>query len=471
MATYTVLASIIGSAVNFNFTQIAGGAGQTSSNPIDMAEGDVLTVSFTEFGSQPTLTVSGFDSARWSYTSNMSFATTSNASRTIKTSPTLGAETLTGSGSGLTSDTIHINIVAANDTLPDNIDGDLGTDKNDANPGQIYDLGIVTVTGITSTVSASVTGAGNIGTIQYRKSLNDSFQTTGNLSINNNGKIYIRAYAPTNYDQSGTVTLKVGGNLSGTLNTDYVQDVITIATTTSNLVRIPFPITYSSGTQPEIDMGTILTFFGYSDYAAASYTRPDDIGSYYRDGDYVPNITTGSPNNSSVPNSGVSIELPDFYNTMTTFYFQNPPVGRVDSVTSVAGTTKTAKLVWSLQDGAGYYQGATQTNNWSIGFGPGAGFGCRYRWKYSGTKSGNTNDVTFNEPFTGNNGSTTVTGSFTSFSTQNTYVEISMSTNNAVETEWSGTFTLEAIHPNDSASSPQYEIAATFPFTLMLTGV
>ena len=434
MATYTVNGSIISGNISFNFSNIPGGAGSSALDPINMAPGDVLTVSYLALPGDPTITVGGFTSTVWTSTTSMSLYNNS-ASRTVKTGASLIAVTLTGSGSGVGSDFIYVQIISSSDSLPDSIAGDLGSNITNANPNQVYDFDPVTVSGVNVAVTSSVSGNG----AQQRKSLNGTWQS-GNMTVNNGDKVYVRGTSSTNYSTSQTFTLKIGGNVNGTLNTDYVQDAITVTTGVdpNSGTKIPFPI--SSGTISLLD---IIEFWGGRDYVGASYVAPKDIGSYYRGGTYVPNLTSGSPNNSAIPTSGV-IAFSNFYNGCTTFYFSAPPVNRSDIVDTAgnngSGGNDVAKVVWSLQPGAGYFGGSLQTNNWAMGFGPGMTYNAEYKWEHTAGFHSSNSNITFNTPTT-----STALGVF---SQNNTFCEVSIETNNFTEGFYDGTLTLTARHPD-----------------------
>ena len=287
MATKTVTITDNGSSVTFGFSN-TGGAGELSSNPIELQEGDVLEFSTVMFPGDPAQTISSFSSIYWTSTSNILFTSTGTNSRTVKTNPTLGASSVSVSASGRSGDTCYFEIVSSVDGLPDSIDGDLGSDITNANPSQVYEFNPVTVSGVNTAIVSRVTGNG----AQQRKSLNGSWQTA-DMIVNNGDTIYVRGTSSSSYSTGETFTLKIGSNVgsTGVLNTTYVQDSITVTTGVdpNSGTKIPFPI--SSGT---ISLSDIIEFWGGRDYVGASYVAPKDIGSYYRGGSYVPNLTSVS---------------------------------------------------------------------------------------------------------------------------------------------------------------------------------
>lgn len=452
MATYTVNVSYFSGSASFNFSQITGGAGANASNPIDLQPGDVLQFSCIKAPTDPAMTIKTFSSAYWTSTADILFTSSGSNSRTVKSSPTYSASSVGVYTNGGLDDVCYFNVQSSVDTLPDSIDGDMGANITNANPSQVYEFDPVTVSGVNTSVTSTVSGA----SAQQRKSLNGTW-VTSDLSVSNGDKVYVRGTAASTYSTGATVTLKIGGNTSGTLNTDYVQDQITMTTGVdpNTGTKIPFPITSGA-----LSLGDIIDFFGGRNYSAASYTRPTDIGSYYRNGSYVPNLTTGTPNNSAIPTSG-TIAFDDFYSSCTTFYFSVPPNNRFDYVDTSgnngSGTADVAKVVWSLQTGAGYFNGSTQTNNWAMGYGPGMTYNAEYKWEHTaGTQFGS--NVTFTSPFT-----STALGVF---SQNNTFLEVSISTQHYTEAQYSGTITLTARHPDYTS----YTVQTTFTYTIGFFG-
>ena len=345
MATYTVNVSYFSGSANFNFSQISGGAGANASNPIDLQEGDVLQFSCVKAPTDPAMTIKTFSSAYWTSTADILFTSSGSNSRTVKTNPTLSASSVGVYTGGNLDDVCYFNVVSSVDTLPDSIDGDLGTNITNANVSQVYEFAGVEITGINNDVTSSVSGD---GTPEQKKNTGGTWGTGNITTVENGDVIYVRTTSSASYNTAHTVTLKVGGNVSGTLNTDYVQDQITVTTLVDPLTGTRIPFTPSSGT---ISMNDISKFHGPGDGLQAS------LGNYYRGGSYIIDTTTGSPNNSGVPTSG-SIDIDDFYNSFTTLYFTTAPSNQSINL-DTSTTSQTGQMDWSRSAG-----------DWAVGYSP-----------------------------------------------------------------------------------------------------
>ena len=94
MATISVTVFVDNNEVNV----VNGGV---SGSRIDVEEGDVLSIFHNAFLSTGgSITASGFDTSRWTSSSNLVIAEGATGTRTIKSNPTNGAENITLSESG-----------------------------------------------------------------------------------------------------------------------------------------------------------------------------------------------------------------------------------------------------------------------------------------------------------------------------------------------------------------------------------
>jgi hypothetical protein len=89
------------------------------------------------------------------------------------------------------------------------------------------------------------------------------------------------------------------------------------------------------------------------------------MSNYYRNGTYVPNITTGTPNNNNIPTSG-TIDLADFYNSCTTLFFDDDPQNKSLNINTIGGGN-TGTLSWY------------PNTDWTMGFGPSMAFLVEYQ--------------------------------------------------------------------------------------------
>lgn len=328
-----------------------GNAG-TSSNPLLMLVGDVLTVSHLSYSQAGgALFVSSWASSHWTSTTGVAVGAGSTATKTVKTGATLNVtDTISIQRTGFTTAYIYVKIVSGVDTTPTDFSGSL-SNITGAVPSQEYLIGSFQVSGINTSVSLSTSGTASA----QSQVGNSGTKSASTKTVNNGSQVYIYGTAPSTYNSSSTVVTTVGSlSVSRTISTP-----VDPATGT----RIPF--TPSSGA---VSIDNVRSFFGPNTGTSVS------LGDYYRGGTYVINTTTGTPNNSGVPASG-QIQLDDFYNSFTTMYFSTAPGNKSDFlVTSTSSDTTT--LNWNRDD------------DWEIGYGPDMEDGVDYRITHETTVYG-----------------------------------------------------------------------------------
>lgn len=325
-----------------NFVATLGGG--SSGSRLNMEAGDVLTVIHNAFlGDGGTITVSGFSTSQFTSSSNMSLTEGGSSTRTIKTSPTASTVNITCAHSGVGNGTIYLNVVSSTDNTPNAFTFDSVTD---ANPSQEYSLGSFTVTGIN--VGVTAVASGTAGT---KTSLTlGGTPTTANKTVTNNQVIYVY----------GTSSATYGTSTSATVTINTVSHTSTIANIADPSAGTRIPLGITSGT---ISLDNIRKLFGPATYGPIYGTAA--MNNYYRNGTYVPNITSGTPNNSNIPTSGV-IDLQDFYSCCTSLYYSSPPSNKVEMVnTASGGVTRTINF---------------STNDWTMGYGPSMKFLVEYRF-------------------------------------------------------------------------------------------
>ena len=412
--------------------------GGSSNNRLVMGEGDTLTVthSLASPSSVGTLTVSGFSTNQFTSSTSMSLYRGTSGTRTVKTSPTVATPNITCSISGYGSGTIFLSIVSSVDTTPDNFGGQF-SGRTDANPSQEYLLGTIGVTGINTSVTCSVSGTANT---QSRLGSTGT-KSSSAKTVSNGDSITIWGTSSSSYNSSTTATVTIG--------TLTISKTITTIVDPASGTRIPFPV--SSGT---ISLDNVRKFFGPANGAAA-------LGNYYRGGSYVPNITTGSPNNSGVPTSG-TIDMTDFYNSFTTLYFSTAPTNKGNFANNVS-SAQTITLNWN------------KASDWELGYGPDMEDSVDYRITHETTQIGGnfssgmtayqitfggvTRDLTVaanrsSHTFAYYNGSGTVSINLTASSTAYT------------EFEMFGEITLQARHKQATS----YTTSATFTYYFFFFG-
>lgn len=323
---------------------VAALGGGSSGSRLTMEAGDVLTIYHNPFlGDGGTITVSGFATNRFTSASNMSLYPSNTNTRTIKASPTLGNVDITCAHSGVSSRTIYLSIISGEDNTPAAFSFDSITN---ANPSQEYALGSFTVTGINVNVTAVASG-----TAGTKTSLTvGGTPTTTNKTVGNNQVIYVYGTSASGYGASTSATVTIN-------SVSHTSTIATIADPSSG-TRIPLGI--ASGA---ISLDNIRKLFGpatYQTYGTAS------MAGYYKGGTYVPNISSGTPNNNGIPTSG-TIDLADFYNCCTSLYFSTPPSNKVENVDTGSGAV-TRTITFS-------------TNDWAMGYGPDMEFLVDYAFK------------------------------------------------------------------------------------------
>lgn len=307
--------------------------GGSSNNRLDMAPGDVLTVSHTNASPPSTgsISVTGFSTTFWTVGGTLSVARGSSGTKTVKTGASPATLNLPVTLSGYTSGTIYINIVSSSDTEPDDFSSSLDNISG-ANPSQEYFHGNFTISGINVSVTASVSGTSSP---EFSVGINGT-KNSAAKTVQNGDTIYLYGDSSSQYNSTTTTSITVG--------TRTVSKTIQTQVDPSSGTRIPFPV--SSGT---ISMDDVRGFFGPANAAAS-------LSNYYKGGTYVPNITSGTPNNNGVPTSG-TIDLTDFYNACTTLYFTTQPSNKAASANTVS-TAQSLQVLWN------------KGSDWELGFGP-----------------------------------------------------------------------------------------------------
>lgn len=289
----------------------------SGTNKVVLGPSDILEIRHTNASNASSVTVSPFNSNFWTNTANLTISEGSSGSRQVKAPPSSYTEngTLTVAGGGFTG-TIFFAIREAppppppvDPAKPDSFSINSVTNVS---PNEIVQFNTISVTGNTTTATSRVSGGA-----QQRKSPTGTW-TTSDLSVVAGDTIYLRATASSSFSTTTNYTLRIG-NLSGTLE-DYDYETASFSITTGSDPSfgqtILFPIT--SGT---ISLGDIISFFHFPGNPSPIGPQPaENLGSYYRGGTYVPNVT----GNSAIPTSGL-IKLSDFYGSETRWYVTPPP--------------------------------------------------------------------------------------------------------------------------------------------------
>jgi hypothetical protein len=198
-----------GQTAVFEVNGNAAGVGTTSSNPLDVNSGDTITFRRT--------TNSGGDaqvSQLNNFTNNANMVLTVSAPNVTRTTSTTGLDTVklvNAGGNGNRTDYYYINVQSSNSgpnafNIPNITNASLSTQ---------YESSSVQITGITGTLTASVSGQGS-----PQLEVNNNGTWTTSASITNNQYLKIRLTSPSGNSQSHTATVTVGGQ----------SDTVTITT-------------------------------------------------------------------------------------------------------------------------------------------------------------------------------------------------------------------------------------------------
>ena len=388
--------------------------GGSSSNRLDMGPGDVLTVTHTNSSpaSVPNAAVGSFSSNQWTSTSAMSISRGSSQTRTVKTGATNATPNLLVTISGYSSAYIYLNIVSSTDSTPNAFSF---SSVSNAIPGTEYALGQFTVTGINVGVTASASGTA--GT-KFR--VNNGTLSTGSKTVTNNDRVYVYGTSSSSYNTSTSATISIGG----------VSHTATITTPTSPPEGTRIPIGVSSGA---ISLDNVRRLFGPSGGSPGTYGTAA-MSNYYRGGTYVPNITTGTPNNSNIPTSG-QISLSNFYNSFTSIFFQSGPNNKYQAM-NTTGQAPTATVSW--------YPGT----DWTMGYGPDMEDLCEYKFVHEvdvlSENIGSLNSATLVMNGTSYNLLSSQADRTSSYGTGSIYITVSAAQNS--EAFLVGTITVTARH-------------------------
>ena len=419
---------------DFELSEIQVFNGGSSSNPIDLDEGDTLTVTHSSgSGISGSIPVQGWASSHWTNTGTAYIARGSSAVKTVKTGATYNTtDVISAVQSGYTTGLIYVQVndpTPPADTQPDDFSSDLDSVTN-ANRSQEYFIGSFTISGINTSVTCSVSGTAN----PESRVGSDGDKDTTNKTVSNGDTIFIWGDASSSYSTQTTIAVTVG---TRTVN----KAITTAANPETQYDRIPFPI--SSGT---ISLDDVRKFFGPRIGSNIA------LGNYYRGGLYVPSNTVGTPNNSGVPASG-AIQLDDFYNSFTAIFFSTPP----PNLYGFGFGNDSVVLNWSR-------------NNWEMGYGPDMELGMDYRITHEVTTFMHNLGTlsTFQISFDGvvrdltvaNNRSSHTFAYTDSYGASESAITVTCTMSNNGEIDVYGTITLEARH----AEQTSYTATATFDY-------
>lgn len=339
MANYSV--SISGDS-ELGEIQVTNGG--TSGNPLELEAGDTLTVTHSSFSQiSGSIPVGSWSSAVWTSTSTAYVARGSSVTRTVKSNAVAGTtDTITCTQTGYTTGNIFVEVETPAPPVSDSKPNSFGVASvTDALRGAEINFQSVSVVGNSASATSRVTGG-----VKQRKSPTGTF-TTSDITVSAGDTVYLRATASANYETTSNFTLRIG-DLSGSNGENYDYETASFSVTTIDNPNagqtLSFPI--SSGT---ISMEDIIEFFDFPVPSSGIYPARD-LGSYYRGGTYVPNVTA----NNGIPTSG-AIQLNDFYGSETRWYLAAPAAVSLDQNTLSGQSSYTLSFTIDNADFGGGY--------------------------------------------------------------------------------------------------------------------
>jgi hypothetical protein len=326
--------------------------GGTSGNPLDLEAGDTLTVTHSLASNiSGSIPVGSWSSAVWTSTSTAYVTRGSSVTRTVKSNAVAGTtDTITCTQTGYTTGNIFVEVASATPPVSDSKPNSFGVASvTDALRNSEINFQSVSVTGNSASATSRVTGG-----VTQRKSPTGTF-TTSDITVSAGDTVYLRATASSSYATTSNFTVRIG-DLTGTGGENYDYETASFSVTTISDPGVgqtlSFPI--SSGT---ISMEDIIEFFDFSVPTGGVFPATD-LGSYYRGGIYVPNVTA----NNGIPTSG-AIQLDDFYGAETRWYLVAPAEVLLDQNTLSGNSSYTLSFTIDSADFGGGYGPNAQKNS------------------------------------------------------------------------------------------------------------
>ena len=430
--------------LNTELNKVSVMGGGSSGSRRTMTDGDVLTVihSITS-GNTGTITVSTFSASYWTSTANLSLAYNTSGTRTVKTSPTLGTINLTCASSGLTSGTIFLEIISSVDLDPDQFN--LGSDLNPVKSGEFQYLAPFTVSGISTSVTASAATSGDLSGVAYTELSVNGGTYAASVTVSNGSIVETRVWPSTTYADQITSTVTIG----------TTTDSVNITTEPDPAANIgegsAIPFAHATGSVP---LGDVISFFSGASISGV-YAAPTDMGSYYRGGTNVPDITA----NNTIPLSG-TITLNDFRNAQNVLYFVSKPTSKSDNLNTISAGGQLVVAWYAFDTSWG------NPADWQMGYGPYIKWACEYQYSLTVTTlTVNAGTVTTAAQLTAATPTTWTAASGWGTAGQVGFgVEMYVSQNS--EVRCSGYVTMQVRHPQNTG----YTLSVNVPFVLNAFG-
>ena len=251
-----------------------------------------------------------FDAGEWTNTATVNVSIGGSVVKTVSATAT-GSDALNlfhYHGGTKRNKAFTVTFAAAVDDTLDSITGQLGSDVTGYATSTVWYSGsnVATVSGISGT-TASATLSGTMSNKQLR--VNGGFWVTS-ATVSNGNTIEVQGTTGASEGTGYTIILTLtSGNA--------VSDTVTVTTASEPVGGTSLiPFNHATGSLPFSD---IISFFAGATVSGI-YTPPTDLGSFYRGGTTVPNITE----NNAIPTSG-TIAFSNFRNAYTNMYFVDTP--------------------------------------------------------------------------------------------------------------------------------------------------
>jgi hypothetical protein len=304
---------------------------------------------------QPSsLTVANWSATAWADTTNLSLSQGgAYVYKDVAASPSDQNDSLLVYGPSTSNLTVVITVSSGIDSEPDDTI-ELGSNVTGANPSSLYYASRIDISGMSigETATATITGTGQI-------SKNNGGFTT-NLTVTNGDSIYTRMEAGSAYGAIKYTTIDVAG----------FTDTWSISNKADPSEGTLISFGYASGPVP---LSAIISFFG----------GPNNLRAYIKGGTYVPAITGENGNITS--SSSANLSVLDFRNSVTSFYFNQPPANKQSPLYNTTSNGITRSLDW------------VRGVDWTMGFGPGMTNASEYKYtivSQTNQGSGSASDVT-----------------------------------------------------------------------------
>jgi hypothetical protein len=225
----------------------------TVSVPSQVQRGDTVIFNYWQAeGFNTTVSVSGLNSNVWTNAANFNITLNQSVTRTIRSDASLVGDVISFSASGYSTVTGTITVIVANDTTPNQF---TFTDVTEAALNQTITSAPITISGINTSVTASISG----NSAEFN--INGNVFNSLNKTVNNGDVIRIRMNSSSSYNSTVNTTLSVS----------TVSDIWSITTIANDIT--PDQFTFADITQAnpsEERFSSLINITGISTPVTAS---------------------------------------------------------------------------------------------------------------------------------------------------------------------------------------------------------